>query len=123
VNFTRLRALEALGRTGSVTRAAQATISMELASHDAIIGAVEEGLGVGVVPASLVSPPAGAGRSRLGIHVLAVRDARLRHDVSVVYHRERRSFPLTRRVVDAVRGARRPPPRAARRGGRPAWRG
>jgi DNA-binding transcriptional LysR family regulator len=78
-------------------------VVMELGSHDAIIGAVEHGAGIALVPASLVRPLGGAPTGQGGLRVIRVRDARLRHAVSVVYHAERDSFPLTRRFIEVAR--------------------
>ena len=78
-------------------------VMMELGSHDAIIGAVEHGVGIALVPASLVRPLGGAASRQGGLRVIRVRDARLRHTVSVVYHAERVSFPLTRRFIEVAR--------------------
>jgi LysR family transcriptional regulator, low CO2-responsive transcriptional regulator len=78
-------------------------IAMELGSHDAIIGAVEQGVGVSLVPASLVEPGAGRPRRYLGLRSIRVSDARLRHTVSVVCHGERASFPLTREFLAIMR--------------------
>jgi DNA-binding transcriptional LysR family regulator len=85
-------------------------ISMELGSHDAIIGAVAAGIGVSLVPASLVGGPRPGVRHRTDLHVLPVRDGPLRHVVSVVYHRERAAFPLTQAVLNITRTLRRSPP-------------
>lgn len=78
-------------------------VVMELGSHDAIIGAVEHGVGIALVPASLVRPLAGAATRQGGLRVIDVRDGRLRHTVSVVYHVERDSIPLTRRFIEVAR--------------------
>jgi DNA-binding transcriptional LysR family regulator len=78
-------------------------LAMELGSHDAIIGAVEQGLGVSLVPRSLlVSTQAGV-PSRAGVHPLRVRDGQLRHMVSVVHHQERGAYPLTGQVLEIAR--------------------
>jgi hypothetical protein len=65
--------------------------------------AVEEGVGVSLVPASLVEPGAERRRRYVGLRGLRVSDARLRHTVSVVCHGERAGFPLTREFLAIMR--------------------
>jgi LysR family transcriptional regulator, low CO2-responsive transcriptional regulator len=81
-------------------------VVMELGSHDAIIGAVEHGVGVALVPASLVPPLKGSAPKRAALHVMRIRDVPLQHTVSVVYHAERASFPLTQRFLEIARSRR-----------------
>lgn len=81
-------------------------VVMELGSHDAIIGAVEHGVGIALVPASLVRPLGGAAGGQGGLRAIRVRDTQLRHTVSVVYHAERENFLLTRRFIEVARGLR-----------------
>jgi DNA-binding transcriptional LysR family regulator len=78
-------------------------VVMELGSHDAIIGAVEHGVGIALVPASLVRPLGGAPARQGSLRVIRVRDAWLRHTVSIVYHVERDRFPLNRRFIEVAR--------------------
>jgi DNA-binding transcriptional LysR family regulator len=56
----------------------------QLGSHDAIIGAVEHGLGVSLIPASLVEPAPGQPPRHPSLRMSRVRDAKLRQTVSVV---------------------------------------
>jgi hypothetical protein len=74
-------------------------IVMELGSHDAIIGAVEQDVGISILPLSLVRRDV----ERRAVCALPVRPARLRHAVCVVYYAERAAFPLTRRLIEISR--------------------
>lgn len=85
------------------SRSIRPEVVMELGSHDAIIGAVEHGVGIALVPASLVRPMSGAAIRQEGLRAIRVRDVQLRHTASVVYHAERESFPLTRRFIEVAR--------------------
>jgi LysR family transcriptional regulator, low CO2-responsive transcriptional regulator len=78
-------------------------IVMELGSHEAIIGAVEHSVGIALVPASLVHPLGDGARQRVAVRTIHVRDSLLRHTVSVAYHAERATFPLTQRFLEVVR--------------------
>jgi len=91
------------------SRSIHPEVVMELGSHDAIIGAVEHGVGIALVPASLVRPLGSAATRQGGLQVIRVRDIRLRHTVSVVFHAERDSFPLTRRFIEVARRLRTDP--------------
>jgi DNA-binding transcriptional LysR family regulator len=84
-------------------RGLQPEIVMELGSHDAIIGAVEHGIGISLLPLSLVRRDARRGT----VHTLGVRGVRLRHPISVVYHAQRAAFPLTHRLLEVVHTLRR----------------
>jgi DNA-binding transcriptional LysR family regulator len=74
-------------------------IVMELGSHDAIIGAVEQDVGISILPLSLVRRDV----ERRAVCALPLRPARLRHAVCLVYHAERAAFPLTRRLIEISR--------------------
>ena len=77
-------------------------VAMELGSHDAIIGAVEHGVGVSILPRSLVERDVERG----AVRALRVRGARLRRTVSAVYVAERAGFPLTQRFLEIARSLR-----------------
>ena len=76
---------------------------MEISSNEAIKSAVEMGNGVGLMSAAIVRREVEAGHLR----ALGVGGERLVRNIYLVYHRERRSSPLIRAVLEAARRLRR----------------